>query len=102
MHDVDVRNVDLNLLTALAALLDEGSVTGAARRLRVGQPAASHALARLRDLFGDPLLVRVGREMQPTPRAEQLREPLSRLLEDAERLLRAPEVDPSKIGRAHV
>ena len=50
MHAIDVSGVDLNLLTALAALLDERSVTAAARRLGLGQPATSHALARLRAL----------------------------------------------------
>lgn len=87
MHAIDVSGVDLNLLTTLAALLDERSVTAAARRLGLGQPATSHALARLRELFADPLLVRSGRAMVPTPRAEALREPLARLLADATRLL---------------
>lgn len=88
MHTVDVSGVDLNLLTALDALLSERSVTRAAARLGLGQPATSHALARLRGLFGDPLLVRSGRAMIATPRAEALREPLARLLADARRLIR--------------
>lgn len=88
MHDVDVSAVDLNLLAALDVLLAERSVTLAGRRLGLGQPAVSHALARLRDLFADPLLVRSGRRMVPTPRAEALREPLARLLADAARLVR--------------
>lgn len=88
MNHIDVSSIDLNLLKALDALLTDSSVSGAARRLGVGQPAASHALARLRELFGDPLLVRTGRRMTPTPRAQALREPVRRLLADAERLVR--------------
>jgi LysR family transcriptional regulator, transcriptional activator of nodD3 and syrA len=88
MKQFDVSRVDLNLLAALGALLDEGSVTRAARRLGVGQPAASYALGRARELFADPLFVRVGRRMVPTPRAEALREPLARVLADAARLVR--------------
>jgi DNA-binding transcriptional LysR family regulator len=63
---------DLNLLAAFEALSIERSVTGAARRQGIGQPAMSAALARLRRLFGDELFVRVGPAMQPTPRAELL------------------------------
>lgn len=101
MNDIDVSTVDLNLLAALDALLREGSVTGAARRLRIGQPACSHALGRLRELFADPLLVRTGRAMVPTPRAEALREPLARLLSEVERLLREePAFDPRATSRA--
>lgn len=88
MHEIDISQIDLNLLTSLDALLAERSVSRAARRLGVGQPAASHALARLRELLGDALLVRVGREMVPTPRGEALREPLARALSDVVRLLR--------------
>src|SRR5688572_8119619 len=87
MKQFDVSRVDLNLLAALGALLDEGSVTRAARRLGVGQPAASYALGRARELFADPLFVRVGRRMVPTPRAEELRGPLARVLADAARLV---------------
>ncbi len=88
MNEIDISKIDLNLLATLQALLDEGSVTRAARRLGIGQPAASHALARLRELFGDPLFVRSGRGIAPTPRAESLREPLARLLVDVSRLVR--------------
>ena len=67
---MDLRSVDLNLLVVFDALISERSVTRGAERLGIGQPAASHALARLRDLFDDPLLVRgaAGRAMQPTDR----------------------------------
>ncbi|WP_376088118.1 LysR family transcriptional regulator [Roseomonas sp. CCTCC AB2023176] len=65
---------DLNLLVTLVALVEERGVTPAARRLGVSQPAASAALARLRDLFRDELLVRTGRGMEPTPRALEIAE----------------------------
>ncbi|MBE7212759.1 MAG: LysR family transcriptional regulator [Gluconacetobacter diazotrophicus] len=68
-----MENVDLNLLAALDALLAEGSVTGAARRLHLSASAMSRTLARLRRATGDPLLVRAGRSLVPTPRAAALR-----------------------------
>jgi DNA-binding transcriptional LysR family regulator len=86
MHAVDVSRVDLNLLVALEALLSARSVGLAARTLGLSQPAASHALARLRTLFGDPLLVRVGRAMERTPRGEALLPNVVRVLADAGRL----------------
>lgn len=61
--------LDLNLLTALDALLDESSVSGAAQRLHLSEPAMSRTLGRIRRATGDPILVRVGRSMAPTPRA---------------------------------
>lgn len=67
-------NVDLNLLVALDVLLAEGSVTGAARRLGLSTSAMSRTLARLRAATGDPLLVRAGRELVPTPHATELRD----------------------------
>lgn len=88
MNPVDIRTVDLNLLGVLDVLLAERSVTRAAGRLGLGQPATSHALARLRRLFADPLLIRSGRSMMLTPRAAALRAPLARLLADASRLVR--------------
>ncbi|HJL15024.1 MAG TPA: LysR family transcriptional regulator, partial [Sandaracinaceae bacterium LLY-WYZ-13_1] len=88
MHEVNVRAFDLNLLVALDALLEDRSVTRAARRVGLSQPAMSHALARLRTELGDPVLVRAGRAMRPTPRAERLREPVRRVLADVERALR--------------
>jgi DNA-binding transcriptional LysR family regulator len=66
------RGLDLNLLVALDALLSEGSVTAAGRKLHLSQSAMSGALARLRKHFHDPLLVQVGRRMQPTPYAREL------------------------------
>lgn len=79
---VDLKSFDLNLLVALDALIAEASVSGAARRVGIGQPAMSHALARLRDVFGDPLLVRAGAVMRPTTRALDLAGPVARILDD--------------------
>ena len=73
---MDTRKLDLNLLVTLDALLAEGNVTRAARRLGLSQPAVSTQLARLRDLLGDPLLVPARRGMVPTSRALELRQPL--------------------------
>lgn len=77
---MQLGNFDMNLLVALDALLAESSVTKAAERLRVGQPAMSATLGRLRRTFNDPLLVRTGRSLTLTPFAETLREPLTRVL----------------------
>ena len=66
---MNLNSLDLNLLVALDALLREASVSRAAMRIGLSQPAASHALQRLRDLIGDPLLVRNGARMELTPRA---------------------------------
>ena len=79
---------DLNLLVALDVLLAEGSVARAARRLRLSPSAMSRTLARLRETTGDPLLVRAGRALVPTPRALELRDRVSRLVEDGEAVLR--------------
>lgn len=75
-------NIDLNLLVALDALLAERNVTRAARRLNLSQPALSAQLARLRSVFGDPLLIPAQRGMIPTQRALDLQEPLRRALDD--------------------
>jgi DNA-binding transcriptional LysR family regulator len=91
---------DLNLLVTLDALLTEGSVAGAARRLKLSASAMSRALARLRDVTGDPLLVRAGRGLVLTPRALALREEAGRLVQDASRMLRPfDDVDPATIAR---
>ncbi|MGA8135531.1 MAG: LysR family transcriptional regulator [Pseudomonas gingeri] len=79
---------DLNLLVTLDVLLAEGSVARAARRLHLSPSAMSRALARLRETTGDPLLVRAGRGLVPTPRALELRERVAQLVQDAEAVLR--------------
>jgi DNA-binding transcriptional LysR family regulator len=83
-----MSDADLNLLVTLDVLLTEGSVAGAARRLRLSPSAMSRALARLRETTGDPLLVRAGRGLVPTPRAMALREHVSQLVQDAKAVLR--------------
>lgn len=95
---MDIRKVDLNLLVALDALLDERSVTRAAARLAMSQPALSSALARLRDLFNDPLFTRARRGLVPTPRALALAEPVKRLARDAQDLLRSAPFVPAEAG----
>src|SRR5512147_527501 len=82
---------DLNLLITLNALLVEGSVARAAHRLRLSPSAMSRALARLRATTGDPLLVRAGRGLVPTPRALELRERVGPLVQGAEAVLRPAE-----------
>lgn len=79
---------DLNLLVTLDVLLAEGNVVRAARRLRLSPSAMSRALARLRKTLGDPLLVRAGRGLVPTPRAAELREKVSQLVQETEAVLR--------------
>lgn len=79
---------DLNLLVTLDVLLAEGSVARAAQRLRLSPSAMSRALARLRESTGDPLLVRAGRGLVPTPRALELRERVGQLVQDGESVLR--------------
>src|SRR5918992_3505931 len=82
---------DLNLLLTLDVLLAEGSVARAAQRLRLSPSAMSRALARLRETTGDPLLVRAGRGLVPTPRALELRGRVGQLVQDAEAVLRPAE-----------
>ena len=84
---MDIRNVDLNLLVALDALLAERSVSRAAVRLHLSQPAASALLARLRELFGDPLLLRSARGMLPTPRALELLGPVRQVLDEIDAIV---------------
>jgi DNA-binding transcriptional LysR family regulator len=79
---------DLNLLVTLDVLLAEGSVARAAQRLRLSPSATSRALARLRETTGDPLLVRAGRGLVPTPRALELRERVGQLVQDGAAVLR--------------
>lgn len=95
MHNVHLRALDLNLLVVLDALLAEHSATRAAVRLGLTQSAVSHALARLRDTLDDPLLVRGGGGLVPTPRADALRQPLRRLLDELTGLLRPPAFEPA-------
>jgi DNA-binding transcriptional LysR family regulator len=100
MHGMHLAGIDLNLAVVLHALLTERSVSRAAKRLGLSQSATSHALGRLRDLLGDPVVVRTRDGVAPTPRADALAEGLSAALgalEDA--LLGAPAFDPKTAER---
>jgi DNA-binding transcriptional LysR family regulator len=90
---MNLNSLDLNLLVALEALLKETSVSRAAMRIGLSQPATSHALQRLRDLIGDPLLVRNGARMELTPRAQGLRGPLAQARDQVRGLFTPDEFD---------
>jgi DNA-binding transcriptional LysR family regulator len=95
MHEVNLRRVDLNLLVALEALLEERNVTRAAARLGMSQPAASRALGRLRGLFSDALLVDGPGGYVPSARAEEIRPALRRTLAGIGAMLEARPFDPA-------
>ena len=80
MNDIDLRRLDLNLLVTFEVLMTERSVTRAAERLSRTQSAVSHALSRLREQVGDPLLIKVGGRMAPSPFAERLIEEVLSLI----------------------
>ena len=88
MHQTNLRGTDLNLLVPLQALLEERSVTRAALRVHLSQPAMSRALERLRETFSDDLLVRFGKRYSLTPRGSALLEELNLLLPKVEGLWR--------------
>ena len=96
---MNLNSLDLNLLVALDALLREANVSRAAMRIGLSQPAASHALQRLRDLIGDPLLVRTGARMELTPRAQALRAPLAQALDQVRSLFIADEFNSARSER---
>lgn len=95
MHVVHLDGLDLNLLRLLDALLTEGSVSRAAERIGVSQSAASHALQRLREHLGDPILLRAARGMVLTERARQMREPLRHALAELSRAIAPPSFSPA-------
>ncbi len=94
MHKVNLASVDLNLLVALQALLDEENVTRAAAKVGLSQPAMSRALGRLRDLFNDQILVRTSKGMSPTTRGATLAEPLGKVLSGVDQMIQPPTFDP--------
>ena len=96
---MNLNSLDLNLLVALEALLKEASVSRAAMRIGLSQPATSHALQRLRDLIGDPLLVRSGARMELTPRAQALRGPLAQALDQVRGLFTPDDFDAARSER---
>ncbi len=99
---MDLRRVDLNLLLLVDALLAEGSASGAARRLRLSQPAVSQGLKRAREIFGDPLLARHGNRLLPTARAMALRPELQAILRRIEGVLTPAAFDPATATRDFV
>lgn len=99
IRQMNLASLDLNLLVALDALLLEANVGRAAMRIGLSQPAASHALRRLRDVLGDPLLVRTGARMELTPRAQALRAPLAQALDQVRGLFMPDEFDAARSER---
>ena len=97
---INLAGFDLNLLVVLNAVLMEAHVGRAAQRVGLSQPAASHALNRLRHLLSDPLLVRVGSRMELTPRAAQLRDSLPDLLHELQATLNGLPFSPESSTRA--
>jgi DNA-binding transcriptional LysR family regulator len=91
MHDIDLRRLDLNLLVTFEVLMTERSVTRAAERLNRTQSAVSHALARLREQVGDPLLIKMGGRMTPSPYAERLIDDVRPILRSIQRVLLPPQ-----------
>lgn len=97
IRENDLNRVDLNLLTVLLVLHREGSVSRAASKLYLGQPAVSGALARLREMFNDPLFVRTAKGMAPTPRAQALVTALLPMMEQMQQVIfQAPEFSPEQ------
>ena len=96
MREVHLRNLDLNLLHPLHALLEERHVTRAAKRSFLSQPAMSRALERLREMFGDPLLVRSGRAYERTVRGERVLRELEALVPRLEAMVRGEQFDPAR------
>ena len=91
---------DLNLLLALNALLDEGSVIGAARRMHLSAPAMSRTLSRIREALGDPVFIQVGRKLVPTPKALAMREQVRLAVEQASQVFASDaEIDLKSLDR---
>lgn len=96
IRENDFSRIDLNLLTVLLVLYREGSVSGAADKLHLGQPAVSGALARLREMFQDPLFVRHAKGITPTPRAQSLVAALAPMMEQMQHILfQSPTFSPA-------
>src|SRR3984957_4727212 len=95
-----MAEIDLNLLRVFDTLYEERNVTRAAARLFLTQSAVSHALARLRDVLGDPLFVRIPSGLQPTERAHQLAPRLQVALAEIRSVVAAPIFDPAKTIRS--
>jgi DNA-binding transcriptional LysR family regulator len=96
---VNAYTLDLNLLKVLDAIMQERSLTRAGRKLGLSQPAASHALARLRHMLGDELFIRTPDGMQPTPRAQRIAEPIREALRVLHTTLQPEQFDPAQSVR---
>lgn len=97
---VNISRIDLNLFVVFDAIYTEGGITRASETLKLSQPAISHSLGRLRELIGDPLFIRHGNTMMPTPHAHELIEPVRRALGEIERsLVQLARFDPSTSQR---
>src|SRR5882724_1455755 len=96
MRDVHIRNLDLNLLQPLRALLEERHITRAAKLCYLSQPAMSRALERLRRMFDDPLLIRSGRIYERTVRGERLLQEVQSLIPRLEAMVQGERFDPSR------
>lgn len=96
MRSVHLKNLDLNLLVPLHALLEERHVTRAAERTFLSQPAMSRALERVREMFGDPLLVRSGRTFERTVRGEQILRELGTMMPRLEAMVGGTDFDPAR------
>lgn len=95
---IDLSAIDLNLLVAFEALFEERSVTAAATRLYLGQPAMSAALGRLRILFQDELFIRIGRQMQPTAKALEVAQGIKAALQQIRQTLETSQIFDSTIA----
>lgn len=94
--NANIRKLDIGTLIALQRLLDEGNLSKVAREIGLSQPALSHVLARLRNALGDPLLVREGGGLTPTPRGVELRDRLHQLMPQMEAVFAADGFDPAQ------
>jgi DNA-binding transcriptional LysR family regulator len=95
MHKTNIQNLDLNLLKTLHVLLEEENVSRAALRLSLSQSAVSHALGRLRNYFDDPLLIKVKNGMVPTTKADELKIPLAKIIDQVNELTDEGSFDPA-------
>jgi len=103
MNDVHISRIDLNLFVVLEAIFSSGGITRASERLHLTQSAVSHALARLRENFGDPLFVRRGRSVAPTRLARKMIEPVRRALREFETsVARVDSFDPARMRKRFV
>lgn len=95
----ELNRIDLNLLVAFNALMDERNVSRAAERLHVTQPAMSKTLQRLRDLFNEPLFLRTPKGLEPTPRSLELQAPVAEVLDQLITVITPAEFDPASLTR---